>query len=332
MTLEDEPLRYIFSSEIPFPEKCISIYRFQYEKNPVYRRFSDALGISPNNLNSADEIPLLPIKAFKEMNIVAAEESTEAELIFRSSGTSGMTRSEHYVLDKNFYETAILKNFSAYFSFDEYILACHMPFYDKNPNSSLIWMGECLIRNDPSGQSSFVNSHDQLKDFLNLNQSEKKILVFGASFGLLDFIETGKIEQKSEVEILETGGMKTYRREISRGELRKQLSEGFNIPGNHIHSEYGMSELLSQMYAIGEPWFQAPEWVSVSIRKESNPLERCIAGEEGKIGIIDLANIYSCPFILTDDRGVMDRNERFQVLGRWNTDNLRGCNFMVEDE
>lgn len=282
---------------------------------------------SPN----PNAIPLFPIRGFKEGNIIIKSER-EPELIFKSSGTSDMSRSVHHILSQKIYEKAILEEFQKYFPFDEYIILFHLPGYDQNSYSSLIWMAKYLIKSDPSGDSQFVSIQDLQDPDSLFPKRDKRILLFGAAFGLMDLIDSNKFIKNENLEILETGGMKTHRREMTKQELRQKLAEGFGVPQNRIHSEYGMCELLSQMYAMGDEWFETPNWVEVSIRDPKNPSRICDVGEEGKIGIIDLANIYSCPFILTDDRGVMDDSGRFKVLGRWNPDDLRGCNFLIDDE
>lgn len=332
MNNPEEAIDLIFNSSASFEERCSRVFQFQAERNPFLKRFFEPFGLKPTSNPSPKEIPLMPIRAFKDRKIVVESEGNDPELIFKSSGTSEMSRSTHYILSRQFYETAILEEFKKYFPFDEYITLFYLPGYDQNPYSSLIWMAKYLVGSDPSGESQFV-SLDELTEIDSLFQSnDKKILLFGAAFGLIDLAESGKIEPIDGLEILETGGMKTHRREMDKTELRQILSDGFEVPLNKIHSEYGMCELLSQMYSIGDEWFQTPHWVRVSVRDPKNPSRICDVGEEGKIGIIDLANIYSCPYILADDRGVMNSSGRFKVLGRWNPNDLRGCNFLIDNE
>lgn len=322
---------FIFDSSIQFEKRCSKIFQFQAEFNPIFRRYIHSFGLKYTDQPDSQDIPLFPIRGFKEGNITI-ESDQKPELTFKSSGTSDMNRSVHSVLSQNIYETAILEEFKSNFPFEKYILLFYLPGYDQNPHSSLIWMAKYLIQSDPSGDSQFVS----LKDLQNLDSlfpnRDKTILLFGAAFGLMDLIDTAKFTPVDSLEILETGGMKTHRREMAKSELREELAEGFRVSQKNIHSEYGMCELLSQMYAMGDEWFETPHWVQVSIRDPKNPSRICDVKEEGKIGIIDLANIYSCPFILTDDRGVMDDSGRFKVLGRWNPEDLRGCNFLIDDE
>lgn len=328
----EKAIELIFDSSISFEERCSKVFQFQLESNPVLRRFFETFGLKSTSKPLPNDIPLLPIRGFKDGRIVVESEKNDPELIFESSGTSEMSRSVHCILSQNIYETAILEEFKKHFPFDEYIILFYLPGYDQNPHSSLIWMADFLIKSDPSNQSQFIT----IEDFENiesiLKNRDKTILLFGAAFGLMDLAESGKFTPIRNLEILETGGMKTHRREMTKSELRQALSDGLEVSLNKIHSEYGMCELLSQMYAIGNEWFQTPHWVQVSIRDPKNPSRICEPGEEGKIGIIDLANIYSCPYILTDDRGVMDESGQFKVIGRWNSLDLRGCNFLIDHE
>ena len=321
---------YIFDPAISFSERCREAYQFQKGRNRFYSKFSEVLGYAKSTEIEPDKIPLLPIRAFKQGKILT--EGSFPEIAFKSSGTGSMEQSIHYVHDTLIYKQAINRAFYTRFPKDKYALLCHLPGYNENPDSSLIWMMKHLISEDKSGLSTFRDEYamNPEKWEYQVKKSGKITLLFGAAFGLIDLIEGGSYLFKEPVEIIETGGMKTYRREITKKELRNTIAEYFQVPLESIHSEYGMCELLSQMYALGSEWFTAPEWVQVTIRDPENPGRICSAGEEGKIGIIDLANIYSCPFILTEDRGVADESGRFKVLGRWNHDNPRGCNFLID--
>lgn len=321
----------IFDSTTSFQERGSRVFQFQAQFNPIFKRFIQSFGLKATDQPEISDIPLLPIRGFKEGKITV-ESDKKPELTFKSSGTSDMDPSVHHVLRQKIYEKAILQEFQQHFPFDEYIILFHLPGYDQNPHSSLIWMAKYLVASDPSEESRFVSKEEIQNIKLQFSEKDKKFLLFGAAFGLMDLIESESISPVKQLEILETGGMKTHRREMTKPELRKALSEGFNISEDHIHSEYGMCELLSQMYAIGNEWFTTPDWVQITIRDPKNPSRICSEGEEGKIGIIDLANVYSCPFILTDDKGIMDESGRFKVLGRWNSDDLRGCNFLIDHE
>lgn len=321
----------IFRPELSFQEKTRRVLNFQLSENPVYRSFYETLRGHNRQAEDVLEIPLLPIRAFSTKKIVAGTRHPKSTpLIFKSSGTSGSRQSTHVVTDPVLYERSAEEEFCRHFSSDRYAIIAALPGYRDNPDSSLVYMLRHLIQKDPL--SMMINQFDPevLQRIEKIAASGKKWVLFGAAFGLLDLIEQRIPQFSTQPEIIETGGMKTYRREISKKELRNKLSEAFQIPSEHIHSEYGMCELLSQMYAIGSEWFGSPPWVQVTIRNPDNPMELCEPGTEGKIGIIDLANIYSCPFILTGDRGVMREDGKFRVLGRWNQEDLRGCNFLID--
>lgn len=322
----------VFDKSVSFENQFQKVLAFQLSESSVYRTFSSCFGVSESQNFTADEIPLLPIRAFKDSKLIV--ENRTPELIFQSSGTGSMKRSKHYVADSKIYSQAIEEQFYHHFQKDEFAILSYTPGYSDNPHSSLIWMINHLVQSDSTGLSRFLPLHKPLckKDYNPIIESGKKLMLFGAAFGLLDLIEMKSEVLPENSVIIETGGMKTHRREISKKQLREILSEGFQIPGQYIHSEFGMCELLSQCYALSGEWFSTPHWMRVTIRKEDDPGKICKPGEEGKIGIIDLANIYSCPFILTEDRGVMDEDEKFRVLGRWSKSDLRGCNFLIDNE
>ena len=335
--------KVIFSNDIPFQEKVVRVFKYQLEHNAVYKRYCEALGdinaCHPKLLSGSlddiakTDIPLLPIRAFKDTELTA-EADKEHDLTFKSSGTSNMQRSEHHVFDKALYEQSLLKGFNHFYDLESAVIWGYTPGYAENPHSSLIHMVQKLIEQDESGLSSFLPLGESLSEtkVQEVEQSGKKLILFGAAFGLLDLLERKKIELPSNSIVIETGGMKTHRREMSRKELHRKLARGFGLNGSRIHSEYGMAELLSQSYATGGSWFNTVPWVSISIRNPDNPSEVLPPGREGLIGIIDLANVHSCSFLLTGDKGVMDEPGRFKVLGRWNPKDLRGCNFLIEED
>ncbi len=324
----------IFDESIPFEEKAINIFEFQKEHNSIYGRFCKALGIQ--DPSKVDEIPLLPIQAFKEKEIVTAQEKelSSSYQVFQSSGTSGMSRSRHIVLDTALYKESIFRGFDYFYDSGEFVIWAYTPEYNLNPASSLIWMLNALIERENSGLSKFLELNRPLsQEKINeVAKSKRRLMLFGAAFGLLDLLEISKVELPANTIIMETGGMKTYRREISKSELHQILSNGFGIPVTNIHSEYGMTELLSQAYSQGSEWFKSVPWMKVSIRDPQNPMREVEIGEEGLIGVMDLANLYSCSFILTGDKGIMNGEGKFNVLGRWNPENLRGCNFLIDKD
>jgi hypothetical protein len=327
---------YIFSDELTFEEKALQVFQFQKEHNPVYQRFCEALKIS--EIESADEIPLLPIQAFKDSEVITDESNSKFNSqnleFFQSSGTFGMQRSKHYLYDPEIYRESIIRGMQQFYDPDDYVIWAYTPGYNENPHSSLIWMLNALIEREESGLSKFLSLGEALEEseLEKIRKSGKKLMLFGAAFGFLDILENHPVELSESSIILETGGMKTHRREISKEDLHQKLAEGFGLPKSQIHSEYGMTELLSQAYAQGSLWFRTVPWMKVSIRDPKNPMNEMQNGKEGLIGVIDLANIHSCSFVLTGDKGIQRPDGIFQVLGRWNPQNLRGCNFLIDSD
>ncbi len=326
---------FIFNDSLSFTSKALQIFQFQRKNNPVYRRFCEALGVK--EVQSVKDIPLLPIEAFKEAEVLtqpAAFKTAKQHLEFRSSGTADMKRSRHIVPNPQVYRTSILEGMNRFYNLDEYVIWAYTPGYSENPNSSLIHMLNVLIERETSGLSRFLELDKPLETekIEEILASGKKLMLFGAAFGLLDMLEMKSIQLPEDSIILETGGMKTHRREITKAELHQKLADGFGLPKSEVHSEYGMAELLSQAYSQENEWFACVPWMKVSIRNPNNPMEIAAPGEEGLIGIVDLANLYSCAFILTGDKGIQRKDGKFQVLGRWNPENLRGCNFLIDQD
>ncbi len=325
-----------FDKNRSFQEMALEVFRYQIENNAVYRTFCETLGLA--QATKVSDFPLLPIQAFKDAPIITISEQSEANIselpYFQSSGTAGMQRSTHYLLDTSVYKHSILKGMNEFYNIDDYVIWAYTPGYSENPNSSLIWMLNVLIEQDKTGLSRFLELNKPLpmRDFSKIKDAGKKLMIFGAAFGLLDVLEIETVNVPPDTIIMETGGMKTYRREMNKGDLHRTLAGRFGLPQGQIHSEYGMAELLSQAYSLGDEWFKCVPWMEVSIRNPKNPLECVANGKEGLIGIIDLANIHSCAFILTGDRGVMSEDGRFKVLGRWDPQNLRDCNFLIDQD
>src|SRR5699024_7297694 len=326
----------IFSDEITFEEKARRIFEYQFGENPVYRRFCEALRgeeIFSRIQEDVSNIPLLPIRAFKDANLSTQPEK-EPDLVFKSSGTSDMQQSIHNIQNAALYEQSLMKGFRQFYDLDSAVIWGYTPGYADNPHSSLIYMIQKLIDQDESGLSRFLPLDEPLnRDAISeLRKSGKHLILFGAAFGLLDLLEMDEVKLPSNSIVIETGGMKTHRREIRRKQLHRKLARGFGLDGSRIHSEYGMAELLSQCYATGGSWFKTVPWVQVSIRDPDDPSEEVRQGKGGLIGVMDLANVHSCPFLLTGDKGQMDERGRFQVMGRWNPTDLRGCNFLIEED
>ena len=357
----DQWEKLIFDNASPFGNRASKVFEYQFEHSPVYRRYCMALddlsasfqseGAMPRSVGDSESeskkvkekilnrvqddtqtIPLLPIKAFKDVAVTSHPEA-DGELVFKSSGTSDQQRSIHRVYDADLYEQSLLKGFRHFYNLDNAVIWGYTPGYAQNPHSSLIYMIQKLIDEDNSGLSRFLPLGEPVNPnaIKEVQRQGKQLILFGAAFGLLDLLEFDDITLPSNSIVIETGGMKTHRREITRSDLHRRLSKGFGLDGSRIHSEYGMAELLSQAYAPGK-WFSTVPWMQVTIRNPKNPTEVLPPYQEGLIGVIDLANVHSCSFLLTADKGVKDKKGRFQVLGRWNPKNLRGCNFLIDED
>ena len=327
--------KYIFGDQ-PFEKKAFGVFKYQVEHNAVYRRFCRTLEgeeILKQVQDDITQIPLLPIQGFKDAKITTQPDE-EPDLIFQSSGTSGMSRSIHRIADETIYRRSVLQGFRHFYSLDDALILGYTPGYAENPHSSLVWMINELIEQDEIKKSRFLPLDKPLSqgEIDDIKASGKKLILFGAAFGLMDLVERSTVTLPANSIVIETGGMKTHRREISRTTMHRTLASGFGIDVSRIHSEYGMCELLSQAYATGGKWFRTVPWMKVAIHDPHNPQKQLEPFREGILGITDLANVHSCSFILTGDRGMIDRRGRFQVLGRWNSNNLRGCNFLIEED
>jgi hypothetical protein len=246
-----------------------------------------------------------------------------------------MERSVHWIGDHRIYHESVLNGFKwAYPDLQDPIIWAYLPHYVDNPHSSLVHMLKLLITQDNTGKSQFLPLNEPLDEALIAfaHQTDRTVIIFGAAFGLMDMIDERTYDLPDQTVVIETGGMKTYRREMAREVMHQRLAEGLHIPIENIHSEYGMAELVSQAYAKEQNHFKSPPWMQVTIHDPDDPLRKLPPGEEGLIGVIDLGNWYSCSFILTGDRGVANPDGSFNVLGRWNPENLRGCNFLIEEE
>jgi hypothetical protein len=327
-----------------FVISCLKIFHLQAEQNPVYKKYISQLGVDPKKVKRVEQIPFLPIEFFKTQKVVAKVKGRNNKPeIFLSSGTTGMERSKHYVSDISVYETSFRKGFEIFYGdVKQYFLLAFLPSYYENKNSSLLYMTNDLIKRSGKKESRFYKNSEQeiLLDTLNkLLSHNKKVILFGVSYALLDLSPSfghpspaGEGRQpkgwRGEAIVIETGGMKGKREEITREELHKTLSEKFGV--KKIHSEYGMTELLSQAYSKGDGIFNCPPWMKVLVRDVNDPFSFLPFGKTGAINIIDLANINSCSFIATQDIGRARPNGSFEVLGRMDNSDLRGCNLLVE--
>ncbi len=314
------------SNETEFDKTCLQVFRFQYENNSVYQQFCRLLHKSSENVKSYQEIPFLPIEFFKSKKVISGKE--DAEIIFTSSGTTGNTTSSHYVSDLEIYEKSFFKGFKKFYGDPEdYIILALLPSYLERTGSSLIYMADNLIKASGHEDSGFyLNELDILAEkLLRLDSEGKKILLIGVSFALLDLVENYHFDLKNTI-VMETGGMKGRRREMIRQELHDILNKGFGTKS--IHSEYGMTELLSQAYSTGNGIFECPPWMKILLRDPEDALSLIPENKTGGINVIDLANTYSCSFIATQDLGRLTP-AGLQILGRFDNSDIRGCNLMI---
>lgn len=318
---------FSISSEEEFKEVSLEVFNFQYSNNPVYRRFCDLLKVIPKQVNEIEKIPFLPIHFFKSHEILSSKNTIEKT--FTSSGTTGTETSKHYVSDLSLYEASFTKAFHHFYGdIKNYVVLALLPSYLEREGSSLIYMVNYLIEKSEHPQSGFyLNNLTDLKNTLiTLDKAGKKILLIGVSFALLDLVETHQFKLKNTV-VMETGGMKGRRKEMIREELHQILKAGFGI--DQIHSEYGMTELLSQAYSKGNGVFASPPWVKILIRDPEDALEHLAPGKTGGINVIDLANLYSCAFIATQDLGKRHNDGSVEILGRFDSSDIRGCNLLI---
>lgn len=314
-------------TEQDFNKACLSAFKYQYGNIPTYNEYCRMLNIDEQSINHCTQIPFLPIEFFKSRTI---KPNSNSEIIFTSSGTTGMQTSKHHVIDLKVYEASFLAAFEQFYGkVQDYCILALLPSYLERTGSSLIYMADKLINLSGHADSGFyLNNYDELhQKLLVLNASGTKVLLLGVSYALLDLAEKFPLTLKSTI-IMETGGMKGRRKELIREELHSQLCEAFGV--NAIHSEYGMTELLSQGYSFGEGVFKTPPWMKVLVRNTYDPFEIVKKGISGGINVIDLANINSCCFIETKDLGKIFEDGSFTILGRFDNSDIRGCNLMVE--
>jgi phenylacetate-coenzyme A ligase PaaK-like adenylate-forming protein len=322
-----EKVLFEISDETGFETVCLEVFKQQFENNPVYRSFCDLLYRHPSEVKRVEDIPFLPISFFKSRRILTG--SRPIEKTFRSSGTSGALTSQHLVSNLRLYEESFAKGFRHFFGNPQnYVILGLLPSYLERGDSSLIYMVDHLIKNSGRPESGFyLYNHEELNTTLKaLEKQETKTLLLGVSFALLDFAEAFP-QQLQHTLVMETGGMKGRRKELTREELHNQLCKGFGV--ERIYSEYGMTELLSQAYSKGAGIFQCPPWMKVLSREMEDALSIQHSQKTGGLNIIDLANLHSCSFIATEDLGKVYEDGRFEVLGRFDFSDIRGCNLMA---
>lgn len=309
-----------------FEALALDIFQVQVRQNPVYREYAELLNIRPEAVRSLCAIPFLPISFFKTHAITTG--SFEPAAVFESSGTTRTGNSRHFVKDLSLYRKSFSKAFERFYGpVKEWCILGLLPSYLERQHSSLVVMTDELIRASGHPASGFyLYEYDKLRDtLLSLEREGQKTLLIGVSFALLDFAERCPLPLRHTT-VMETGGMKGRRKEITRTELHGILKDAWQLAA--IHSEYGMTELLSQAYAMENGRFECPPWMKVLPRREDDPLE-VLASGEGILNIIDLANIYSCSFIATDDIGRVEAAGSFEVSGRLDNSDLRGCSLML---
>ncbi len=328
-------MRNIFEikTEEDFEEACLSIFNYQYENIDIYHKFVDYLNINPKKISKITEIPFLPIEMFKHHTILDRNRQTDA--YFQSSGTTNIqTLSRHWIADFELYQQSILHCFQQFIGHPkDYIFLGLLPNYLERQNSSLIYMVDFLMNKSSQKENGyFLYNHPELLELLK-NLNNRKIILFGVSFALLDFIDFCEANggfysaQNSNLIIIETGGMKGRKEEMTKDELLKILRNGFLT--DKIYSEYSMTELLSQAYSLGNNFYQSPNWLRIMIRNLEDPFSYVEKGKTGAVNIIDLANKYSCSFIATQDLGKSFDNHQFQILGRIDHSDIRGCSLLV---
>lgn len=310
-----------------FEKTTLEVFDYQFENNLVYREFCQHLHKNPDNVRSVYEIPFLPIEFFKSKRIYCGK-NTENQ-IFTSSGTTGMQTSQHFVKDISIYEESFRKGFKLFYGEpSDYTILALLPSYLERTGSSLIYMVERLIQQSNKPDSGFyLYDLDTLAKILRkLDENGQKTLLIGVSFALLDLVENHQFSLKNTI-VMETGGMKGRRKELIREELHQILCNGFGV--QHIHSEYGMTELLSQGYSSGNGIFKSVPWMKILIRDTNDALSFLPNGKSGGVNVIDLANVHSCSFIATQDLGKIHADDSFEILGRYDNADIRGCNLLV---
>lgn len=315
-------------NESSFETAALDLFHYQATHNPVYAEYIDAIGIKTEEVDHLYKIPFLPITLFKHRKIKTGLWTVKE--VFESSGTSGMQVSKHYMEDISYYHqisTDIFKWF--YGNPSDYIMLALLPSYLERKNSSLIRMVDHLIKLTGSNDSGFYlyNDEDLIKKLLKLRfESRKKIILFGVTYALLDLADHFH-EDLSGVIIMETGGMKGRKEELIREEVHERLKKRFNV--SMIHSEYGMTELISQAYSSGDGLFRSPPWLKILTREINDPLTIETGLSYGVINVIDLANVHSCAFIATEDLGSVKKDGSFEILGRMDNSDTRGCNLLL---
>jgi len=317
---------FSIASQQDFDRVALSVFQYQFEHVETYRKYAIYLDKTPANVGSLAEIPFLPIEFFKKFPIISSEK--KPTISFTSSGTTGSVTSEHLVADLSIYRKSFLNGFRHFYGDPtNFTILALLPSYLEREGSSLVYMADALIAETKDQNSGFYlyELESLAQKLAQLDSDGKPILLLGVSYALLDLIDQRSFQLKNTY-VMETGGMKGKRKEMIKEALHERLKVGFGVKA--IHSEYGMTELLSQAYSKGQGHFSCPPWMQVFTRDTEDPLT-LIQGKTGGINVIDLANLYSCSFIATQDLGKVARHGSFEILGRFDTSDIRGCNLMV---
>ena len=313
-------------SEKQFEYYAIKIFRMQYKLNPVYQSYCNLIGTNLNDVKKLDQIPFLPIEFFKTKKVKSFKNSESK--IFYSSSKTEINQSKHYIRDISIYKSSLLNSFSYFYgSPTKYNFLALLPMYIENSNSSIIFMVKELMNISNNIGFFFTNEYELIFEKLKfLEKSKKKTIIIGVSFALIDLIKFSKIKLKNTI-VIETGGMKGRKKELIREEFHNKLKDRLGV--SKIHSEYGMTELLSQSYSRGDGVFSSPPWMKIKIRDLNDPFKELSINSSGGINVIDLANQESCSFISTQDQGKMISNNKFEVLGRIDGSEARGCSLLL---
>ncbi|CAI8169426.1 MAG: Uncharacterised protein [Polaribacter sp. SA4-10] len=314
-------------TEKQFAKTALTIFKHQFKNNKVYRSFCDLINVHFSDVQKIEDIPFLPIQFFKSRKVISSTD--EIQEIFTSSGTTGNKTSKHLVTDISLYKESYLRGFSHFYgNIEDYTVLALLPNYLEQKESSLVFMVDDLISKSKNSESGFyLDNIDELaQKLLKNDKNGKKTLLIGVSFALLDLIEKQQFDLKNTI-IMETGGMKGRRKELVREELHSLLKNGFGVA--EIHSEYGMTELLSQAYSNGKGLFKTPPWMKILTRDTEDALTINLFGKNGGMNVIDLANYNSCSFISTQDLGKVHSDGTFEIIGRFDNSDIRGCNLMI---
>lgn len=319
---------FSISSSTEFENAALQICKYQIQHVPIYSAYCSLLKADIDHIDSISQIPFLPISFFKSHKVISSEIKQE-ELVFNSSGTTGQLRSKHFIAKQNYYHTSIQKSFELHYGpLSQYQFIAFLPSYMDQTNSSLIHMMEYCMKQSGSSTNCFTKNVDETKLALRESiGSERTTILIGVSYALLDLAEAN-ITLPDSCIVMETGGMKGKRKEMIRKKFHSILKSAFSK--EHIHSEYGMTELLSQSYSSGDGIFHSPPWKQVYIRDPKDYKTMLPYSKTGMVNIIDLANIYSCSFIATEDMGIKNTDGSFEIIGRSDNSEIRGCNLMYE--